>query len=205
MPTRKTTSNLGPKNPEESLNELLALPMDERRSAVARDLKRRSPRYRDIPGHALADALGVPDPECPGSEWSFTRYAEIVTVEDYARHNSPASELVYLIEDSVDPKRFQRLLELSEPLDDVDEPSFSFLLKKERDALEHAIAEEQLESNASNGMCCLARYTVQAPSGDDLEFEGDIEDDGACFDLRTPYDKRAKRFRDLTRCLTDDW
>lgn len=205
MPTRKPTSIPGPKNPAEALQELLALPMADRRAAVARDVRRRSPRYRDIPAHDLAEALGLPQPERPGSEWSFTRYAEIVTVEEYARSYSPASELVYLIESAVDAERFQRLLELSEPLDDAEAPSFSFLLKKERDALEQAIAQQQLESNSSNGMCCIARYSVKAPSGDDLEFEGDIEDDGACIDLRTPYDKRANRFRDLTRCLTEDW
>lgn len=192
-------------NPEEALRELLAVPMSERRDAVARDVRRRSPRYRDIPAHDLADALGVSEPWRPRSDWSFTRYAEIVTVEEYARNSSPASELVYLIEHSVDPKRFERLLELSKPLDDADAPSFSFLLKTEREALEHAIAEQRLESNESNGMCCIARCSVESPSGSALEFEGDIEDDGACLYLRTPYDKRAKRFRDLTRYLTTDW
>ncbi len=181
------------------------MPITDRCAAIARDVRRRSPRYRDVPAHDLAEALGVPQPERPCSDWSFTRYAEIVTAEEYARNYSPASELVYLIENTVDAKRFQRLLELSMPLDDAAAPSFSFLLKKERDALEHAIAEQQLQSNASNGMCCVARYLVNAPTGDDLEFEGDIEDDGACIDLRTPYDKRAKKFRDLTRCLTDTW
>lgn len=191
--------------PEEALQDLLALSMSERRDAVARDVRRRFPRYRDIPAHDLAEALGVPQPESPSSDWAFTRYAEIVTVEEYARNYSPASELVYLIEDSIDPTRFQRLLELSEPLDKVEAPSFSFLRKDERHALEHAIAEQQLESNESNGMCCIAHYSVGAPSGDALEFEGDIEDDGTCIYLRTPYDKRARRFRDLTRCLTHHW
>lgn len=179
--------------------------MSERRDTVARDVRRRSPRYRDIPAHDLAEALGVPQPERPCSDWSFTWYAEIVTVEEYARGYSPASELVYLIEDSVDPKRFQRLLELSEPLDDAEAPSFSFLSKEEREALDLAIAEEQLEGSKSNGICCIARCSVNCSSGEELEFEGDIEDDGACIDLRTPYDKRAKRFRDLTRCLTTHW
>lgn len=191
--------------PEEALQELLAQSMSERRDAVARDVRRRFPRYRDLPAHDLAEALGVPQPECPGDGWSFTQYAQIVSVEEYARNCSPASELVYLIEDSVDPTRFQRLLELSEPLDKVEAPSFSFLRKDERHALEHAIAEQQLEDNQSNGICCIAHYSVEAPSGDALEFEGDIGDDGTCMDLRTPYDKRAGRFLDLSRCLTDHW
>jgi len=128
-----------------------------------------------------------------------------VSVEEYARNNSPASELVYLIEESVDQARFQRLLELSVPLDQDEAPSFSFLHEHERRVLEHAIAERQLKSNELNGICCIARYSIETPSGDKLEFEGDVEDDGVCIYLRTPYDKRANRFRNLTQCLTTHW
>jgi hypothetical protein len=158
-----------------------------------------------VPPHDLAEALGVPDPWKPGSDGSFTQYAEIVKVEQYARNHSPASGLVYLIKDSVDAKRFELLVDPSAPLDDVEAPSFSFLLsapraglrparprggssrvaqphlleRTEREALQQAIAGQQLESNQSNGMCCIARYSVASPAGDELEFEGDIEDDGA--------------------------
>lgn len=193
------------KSSEDALGELLAMPMADRCAAVERDLSRQHPRYRSIPAHDLAEALGVDQPEQPGSGWKFTQYAEIVTVEEYAQNNSPASEVVYLIEGLVDTERFRRLLELSETLDDAEAPSFSFLLKREREALELVIAEQQLESNASNGICCVAHFSVKTPTGGDLEFEGDIEDDGACINLRTPYDKRAKKFRDLRRCLTNRW
>lgn len=54
-------------------------------------------------------------------------------------------------------------------------------------------------------MNCIARCSVESASGAVLEFEGDVEDDGACINLRTPYDKRAKRFTDLSRCLTSGW
>lgn len=179
--------------------------MNERRDAVARDVGRPRPRYRDIPAHDLAEALGVPEPWQPGAGWSFTLYAKILTVEEFARKTFPASEVVYLIETCVDPKRFECLLELSEPLDSSDAPSFSFLNESEREALERVIAEEQLESNRMNGINCIAYYSVKSNSGESLEFEGDTEDDGSCIDLRTPYDKYARRFRDLSNCLTDSW
>lgn len=204
MPAKKIASIAGRKI-EEALQELLSLPIATRRSAVASDVRRRSPRYRDIPAHYLAAALGVPQSERPSSDWLFIRYAEIVPVDEYAKNNPPASILVYLIENSVDAKRFQQLLELSVPLDEAETPRFSFLLQNEQDELEHAIAERQLRNNALNGMSCIARYSVKSPSGAVLEFEGDIEDDGACIHLRTPYDKHAKGFRDLTRCVTDHW
>ena len=191
--------------PEQALAELLALEMDSRRTAVAKDVRSRSPRYRCVPAHDLADALGISESRRPGSEWSFTRYARLMTVEEYASYNSPASEVIYMIEDSLDPERLGELVRLSEPLDDVDKPRFSFLTRSERNDIEDAIAERQLEANESNGMCCLGHCSVKSPSGAELQFEGDIEDDGHCITLRTPYDKRAKRFVDLSRCRTSYW
>lgn len=189
---------------DDVLRELLSLTLDERRDAVANDVLLESPRYREIPGRELAEALGVPQPERPSNEWSFTSYARVVSVEEYARDREPASEFVFLIEGLVEPDRFESLLALSESVDQ-DEPDFSFLLKEERDLLEHQIAERQLESNQDNGLCCIARISIQAPCGSVLEFEGDIEDDGFCWHLRTPYDKVAGRFLDLSNCMTHSW
>jgi len=112
---------------------LLALPPGERRDAEAKDVHRRAPQFSAIPAHDLADALDVPEHWRPGSEWSFPRYAPIVSVEGHARYNSPASELVYLIEEAVVAERFQQLLMHSEPVDESDDPSFAFLTKGERD------------------------------------------------------------------------
>jgi len=187
------------------VHTLLALPPGKRRDAVAKDVRRRAPQFSAIPAHDLADALEVPEHWRPGSEWTFTRYAPIFSVEEHARYNSLASELVYLIEETVTAERFQQLLQHSEPLDESDDPSFTFLNKSERSRLEDAIAEKQMESNESNSMNCIAKCSVESASGAILEFEGDVEDDGACINLRTPYDKRAKRFTDLSRCLTSSW
>jgi len=114
------------------LQALLALPPGERRDAVAKDVRRRAPQFSAIPAHDLADALDVPEHWRPGSEWSFTRYAPIVSVEEHARYNFPASELVYLIEEVVSAERFQQLLKHSESLDESDDPSFAFLTKGRR-------------------------------------------------------------------------
>jgi len=62
-----------------------------------------------------------------------------------------------------------------------------------------------MEANESNGMNCIARCSVESAAGAVLEFEGDVEDDGACINQRTPYDNRAKRFTNLSRCLTSGW
>ncbi|MFO0459857.1 MAG: hypothetical protein ACK50I_11720, partial [Burkholderiales bacterium] len=153
MTTRLKAATADALTPEQALAELLALGVENRRAAVAKDVRSRRPRYRSIPAHDLAEALGIPESRRPGSEWSFTRYARLMTVEEYAQYNSPASEVIYMIEDSLDPERLEELIRLSEPLDDVEKPCFSFLTLSERNDIEDAIAERQLEANESNGMC----------------------------------------------------
>ena len=191
--------------PEQALAELMKLDLDSRRDLVAGDVGKPSPRYSGISPHDLAEALGVPDADKPGPEWSFTRYAEIITVEEYAMNNPPTSDVIYLIRDSTDPDRFAELLQLAKAQDDVDEPDFSFLTGTERSKLETIIAENQLEENCSNGMCCIGHFSVTTPSGDHLSFEGEIEDDGDCINLLTPYDDQANLFTDLSNCVTDEW
>jgi len=189
------------------LKQLLAMKLEDRLEAVAHDLQSKTPRYSGIDAHSLASALGISDCERPGSgeDWSFIRYAQIGSVEEHAQMCSPASEVVYLIQDQVKPDRFAELLTLSESLDETDDPKFDFLTEVERKMLEQAIAEKDLESHSSNGMNCLAHIAVQTNNLVNLEFEAVIEDDGSSFILRTPYDKQGKKFEDLTSCVTDSW
>lgn len=117
-----------------------------------------------------------------------------------------ATERIYLIEDQVDAVRFSELVELSESLDDADEPKFDFLTDDERRKLELAIAEKDLERHSSNGTHCLAHISVETDDSQGiLEFEAVIEDDGTSFQLLTPYDKQAGKFEDLSNCVTDSW
>ncbi len=139
------TEKLNPLTPEQALAELLKLDLDSRRDLVADDVGQPNPKYRCIPAHDLAEALGVPDAYKPGPEWSFTRYAELT--------------------------------------DD----------------------EEQLEEDGLDCMNCVAHYTVTTPSGDDLCFEGEIEDDGECLTLLTPYDEHDNLFVDISDCITEEW
>jgi hypothetical protein len=190
---------------EAALKALLEMPIAGRIQAIAEDVSTRRDRYKGINAHDLANALGVPQPECPNGDWEFIRYAEKETVEAFALCSSPVSEIVYLIEDKVSPQRFQELLTKSAGLDDKREPKFDFLTAEEREELEDTIAADQLDANGSNGMNCLAEYTVSAPPDDQLRFEANVEDDGSCFILKTPYDYRDGKFRDLGNCVTDSW
>ena len=186
------------------LKELLALPLAQRLDAVHDDLLKRSDKFREIDPHDLAEALGVPQPESPSGEWSFTRLVEKRSLEDYA-DTSSASEVFQEIEGIKNKFPNKRLSYLERYYIDAQKSDLGVLTAEERSLLEEAIALRELEEAAEVGMNCFARYSVISPSGGELPFEGDIEDDGACIDLRTPYDFRDDRFIDFENCVTDEW
>jgi hypothetical protein len=191
----------------DKLQKLLDLPIEQRIEVIVKDLVTRDDEFREIDAHDLAKALGVSDSRNPGSaqQWRFTSCGVKQNIEEYAEYNHPPSELVYLIQGKVSAQRFQALLSLSANLDDVEKPDFHFLTPGEREILEEAIGSENLRANQENGMGCIAHYSVQSNSGYALSFEADIEDDGACIYLRTPYDYRDGKFFDLRACVTDSW
>ena len=135
----------------------------------------------------------------------FTTSGVKENIEEYAKCNHPASELVYLIQSKVSAERFQALLNLSSNLDDDNEPDFHFLTPGERELLQEAIGHKNLTNNQENGMGCVARYSIQTDSGYALSFEAQIEDDGTCIYLKTPYDYRDGKFSDFRDCVTDSW
>jgi hypothetical protein len=187
------------------LKKLLAMDLSDRINAVAKDVLSRKDEFQQIDNHCLAEALGVPESKRPGNDWEHISYSCKISVEEYAELNSPSSEIVYMIEDFVTPSRFKKLLKLSAGLDDISNPVFDFLKHNERYHLEEAIASMRLEDNLMNGMSCIARYTVKSDLGEDLPFEAEIEDNGTCIFLKTPYDSRDGQFVDLSNCLTETW
>jgi hypothetical protein len=149
----------------------------------------------------------ISDSQKPGSanHWVFTSYGEKTSIEDYAGLNHPASQLVYWIQDKVSAERFRALVNISSGLDQVEKPDFHFLTPEERMLLQDVIGSKQLADNQANGMRCVAHYSVQSVFGYSLSFEAEIEDDGVCIHLRTPYDYRDGKFLNLNDCMTDSW
>ena len=187
------------------LSALLAMPLKKRIVAVAEDLQSGTDRFRRIEAFELADALGVPQPESPSSaEWTFTSYAERETVEELVEKGTDSSEILGLLEPHVGARRFKSLEKAFARLEETDKPSFDFLTAKERSAVEETIAQRQLEANQSNGMNCVASYCVGRGKLA-LWFQAVIEDDGNCYELKTPYDERDGKCLDLTDCVTDGW
>ncbi len=182
----------------------MAMPLEKRIAAVAKDVKTKADRFAGIPAHDLAEALEVPQPEQPSNDWFFWAYAHKGTLEEYAHSRHPVSEFVYCLEGKVPEERFRVLREKFEGLDRLARPKFGFLTTAERKIIERTLDHEELERNMSNGISTVARYCVKQ-GRIKLRFEGDIEDDGDCITLRTPYDERKGNFVDLSNCITNDW
>jgi hypothetical protein len=188
-----------------ALTQLLSISLPERISAVTQDLRSRQDRYRATEPHALANALGVPESRRPGEDgWRFTAYAEIRSLEDYAAEKNPPSELVYALKGKVSAARFSELETTFAKLDGQEELTFDFLDEKERLLLEVGLARDDLQGRIMNGISAVARFCVPA-SDDGLWFEAVVEDDGACIELRTPYDRRDGKFAKLENCVTQEW
>jgi len=187
------------------LKELQSISVEQCIALVENDIASGRDRYRKIPPHELALVLGIGDSRHPGRDWSFTQFVERVSVEEYAKRWVPPSELLYRLENKVEKKRFVELIAKSDDLDSSDGPSFSFLSVDERAIIENAMAEKELQGASDNGTNCIGHRSVATPSGQELRFEGDMEEDGTCITLLTPYDFRDGRFCDLSRSLTNSW
>ena len=133
-------------------------------------------------------------------------YAYKETLEEYAKSMclcpSEYVEFVYHLEGKVSKQRFDELKGQFERLDK--RPSFDFLTRAERRAIEAAIGAKDVENNMSNGMNYIARYCLNHGKTK-LWFEGHLEDNGYCTTLLTPYGKRDGKFLDLSKCVTSKW
>ncbi len=198
-------SNQVPATAVAALAALMALPLKARIDAVSADVRTRMDQFASIPPHELANALEVPDSRRPGGDgWALIGYAERRRLEEHAAETDLVADFVFALEDEVPRSRFLELQKLFESWDEGAVTSFAFLSPAEREALEDALARKCLERDLSNGLSTVAHFEVQ-DGRSNLSFEGDIEDDGSCLYLRTPYDKREGRFKNLERCVTEKW
>ena len=72
-----------------------------------------------------------------------------------------------------------------------------FLTDDEKQKFEEHYMEWWAEHEGCSGCYCYAYNSIKAPHGKELTFEAFIEDDGACIDLKTPYDERDGKFSAL--------
>src|SRR5262245_26759794 len=103
------------------LKELQSASVEERIALVEKDITTGKDRYSQIPAHELADVLGI-DSHHPDGNWSFTKYFERVSAEEYAKYHLPHSEVLYLLETKVSKERFAELITKSDELDSSESP-----------------------------------------------------------------------------------
>jgi hypothetical protein len=187
----------------EARDRLEVLDLDARLQAVADDVELRRDEFRKIEPHELAELLEVPSPSSPDGNWSATAYVPREPLAEYVEHNSPNYEIIHYLEGKIDQERFYTLDDEATKVAEGKKDKFdlSLLTLDEQRLIEDAIMDETLRM--TGGPRVIATYDLTVPNSNrTLSFEGDIEDDGGCIDLRTPYDERDGKFVDLSDCAT---
>ncbi len=174
--------------------KLLSLPLEERIRIVAEDVVSKKDEFRDIESHELAELLGIDDSWSPGPDWSYGSYFSKEDFDSYI-DNYEKDELFYLLEEEIPDERYKELLSVLEEIEEG-KRNFDFynIFTEEEQRIFKDGFEEELADNGYFGIV-KASISIESPHEIDLPFEGDIEDDGACIDLRTPYDERDGNFK----------
>lgn len=173
---------------EKAIVFLEKLPFEERIRAVAEDVDSKKNEFAVLDAFTLAKLLEVPQPYQPDDTWSRATYAEKRTLEEYIDLDSSiVEEFADMLPGGTPPKRVQTVCEKSEAYAAGEIKSLNFLKAEERKCLLKQLEEKQLQRLMDNGIGCVATFCVRNDHYE-LWFEGDIEDDGSCIDLRGPYD-----------------
>ena len=170
---------------KELLNKLTVA---ERIAVVAEDVASGQKRFASIATHDLAELLGIPQPEQPDDSWSRTIFAERRTLEEYVDlDNGILGEFPDMVNGFASDERIAAISAKCNAYAEGSIHSFDFLQPEERKRLLEQLEEKALERLRDNGIGCVGTYCVEHGEHE-LWFEGDIEDDGSCIDLRGPYD-----------------
>jgi len=164
------------------------LPLEERIRAVAADVDSKTNELAVLDAFTLAELLEVPDPDQPGDSWGRAVYAKKRSLEEYVDLNDGIlEEFADMLPGSASDERAQTVAEKCKAYAAGEIKSLDFLTVEERDYLLAHFAQRDLRRMMDNGIGGVATYCV---SDDDHElwFEGEIEDDGSCIELKGPYD-----------------
>jgi hypothetical protein len=164
----------------------------DRITAVAADVDSKRDEFRSIGGHELASLLGIDDADHPGPDWSFSWIEPRRPVEDIL-----ADDEDKLLQSQLTPERHTELcskIDLREEYKTNYAKVLKFLTDDEKQKIEEYDMERRYEDDKASACYCYAYKSVEAPNGKELTFQAFIEDDGACIELKTPYDERDGEF-----------
>jgi hypothetical protein len=164
------------------------LPLEERIRVVGEDVETKKNKFAVLDAFTLAELLEVPEPDHPGDSWSREVYAEKRSLEDYVDlDSSVVEEFADMLPCGTSAKRVQAVAEKCAAYAAGKIDSLDFLKPKEQQSILEQLEERELQSRMDNGIGGVATYCV-SDVDHELWFEGEIEDDGSCIDLKGPYD-----------------
>jgi hypothetical protein len=184
---------------DKALKKLEDMPLADRIAAVAADVDSKQDEFRSIDAHELASLLGIVDAEHPGGGWNFEWFIPRVPVDDILDQWDEET-IVELFQSQLTPERYKELCSKID-LREKDKTNYAkvleFLTDDENQKIEEHYMEWQAE-HSTDSAWCSANISIEAPHGKILTFQAFIEDDGACIELKTPYDERDGKFTDYS-------
>lgn len=191
-----------------ALGILEPMSVAERAMAIHEDIVSGRMRFAHLDPFDLAYLLGVSQPDMPDGSWHFVTAAEVRSLEAQLEENytDGAAELIFRLSDVVDGHRFKELKIECEKYDAGVRGDLHFLHPNERWYLERLLAKDDLRGLLDNGLGCTAYFCVQTGESE-LWFNAEIEDDGHCFLMSTPYTGADGPIGILSNpnCVYEDW
>ena len=177
--------------------QLAKLPLAERISLVAKDVKSRKDIFRPIGPYLLAKLLGVRTDGVDGSWPTRANYVWLRTLEEFLDHHAGEPDSVLeRLRSSLLPDRLNELEAKFQNMKEIAANQVRrHLSKTEIKRLLHADAQYRLENY---DYLPLAITEVENDQGVQLMFECRVGDGGDVEDLKDPYDFREDKFTDTS-------
>ena len=185
---------------EKLIEKLGSLSLEERIKIIAEDLKSVKDKYSCIGAFELADLLEVSWP--PDGSWPrYNRYS-IDSLDQYIENIGDLDELVYAVEgtdlgylDHVSGENMtlsprcvteNACKKIVNKIKKNGNDFKKYLSQEESDAIRIIVGYKEYMNLCENGILGNAIYTIEH-EGVEITFDADIEDDGGCVNMDTPY------------------
>jgi len=178
---------------DQAFHKLEDLSVADCAAAVAADVDSKRDEFRSIDSHELASLLGIDDADKPGGDWSRSWYILREPVDDILAFREQET-ILELLKSALTRERYEDLRSKIDLLEEGDTELLKFLTDDEKADIEGYDMDQRAAKEGADFAVCYAYKSVEAPDGKDLRFQALIEDDGACIELKTPYDERDGEF-----------
>ena len=183
------------------LDELKTLPLQQRINVIAADVKSGADIYRNASAHDIAELVGIQSSWHPDGEWTpraaylpRNTLAELTESTDCLWSEDVADKVKKIVSE----ERYKVMEEVDAFIQTNAFQSKKITLALERLSVEETALIENLHHvewyESGQHYYEVAYISVSPQDGEPLVFEAEIEDDGTCITLLTPYDERDGAF-----------